>query len=164
MASVKADGFTDVALLGMGGSSLGPEVIRRSFGDIPGGLRLHVLDSTDPGAVLALERSVDLEHTLFLVSSKSGGTIETLSHMRYFLERGGGDGSRFVVVTDPGSPLVDTAKELGFRRVFENDPNIGGRYSVLSYFGLVPGGAGGRERRGPAERRPGGGAEQREQG
>ncbi len=138
VASVKADGFTDVALLGMGGSSLGPEVIRRSFGDIPGGLRLHVLDSTDPGAVLALERSVDLEHTLFLVSSKSGGTIETLSHMRYFLERGGGDGSRFVVVTDPGSPLVDTAKELGFRRVFENDPNIGGRYSVLSYFGLVP--------------------------
>ena len=97
-----------------------------------------MLDSTDPGAVLALERSVDLEHTLFLVSSKSGGTIETLSHMRYFLERSGGDGSRFVVVTDPGSPLVDTAKELGFRRVFENDPNIGGRYSVLSYFGLVP--------------------------
>ena len=88
--------------------------------------------------MLALERSLDLEHTLFVVSSKSGGTIETLSHMRYFLERSGGDGSRFVVVTDPGSPLVDTARELGFRRVFENDPNIGGRYSVLSYFGLVP--------------------------
>ena len=136
--SVKADGFTDVALLGMGGSSLGPEVIRRSFGHIPGGLRLHVLDSTDPGAVLALERSVELEHTLFVVSSKSGGTIETLSHMRHFLERSGGDGSRFAVVTDPGSPLVDTARELGFRKVFENDPNIGGRYSVLSYFGLVP--------------------------
>ena len=136
--SVKADGFTDAALLGMGGSSLGPEVIRRSFGEIPGGLRLHVLDSTDPAAVLALERSVDLEHTLFIVSSKSGGTIETLSHMRYFLERSGGDGSRFVAVTDPGSPLVDKANELGFRRVFENDPNIGGRYSVLSYFGIVP--------------------------
>ena len=101
-------------------------------------MRLHVLDSTDPDAVLGLERSLDLEHTLFVVSSKSGGTIETLSHMRYFLERSGGDGSRFVVVTDPGSPLVDTARELGFRRVFENDPNIGGRYSVLSYFGLVP--------------------------
>jgi hypothetical protein len=113
-------------------------VIRRSFGEIPGGLRLHVLDSTDPGAVLALERSLDLEHTLFVVSSKSGGTIETLSHMRYFFERCGGDGSRFVVITDPGSPLVDTASELGFRRVFENDPNIGGRYSVLSYFGIVP--------------------------
>ena len=88
----------------------------------------------------------------FVVSSKSGGTIETLSHMRHFLERTGGDGSRFVVVTDPGSPLVDTARELGFRRVFENDPNIGGRYSVLSYFGLVPAGAGGRERRGAAGR------------
>ncbi len=136
--AVKADGFTDAALLGMGGSSLGPEVIRRSFGEIPGGLRLHVLDSTDPAAVLALEESVDLEHTLFIVSSKSGGTIETLSHMRYFLDRSGGDGSRFVAVTDPGSPLVDKANELGFRRVFENDPNIGGRYSVLSYFGLVP--------------------------
>jgi transaldolase/glucose-6-phosphate isomerase len=136
--SVKADGFTDAALLGMGGSSLGPEVIRRSFGEIPGGLRLHVLDSTDPAAVLALEGAVDLEKTLFIVSSKSGGTIETLSHMRYFLDRSGGDGSRFVAVTDPGSPLVDKASELGFRRVFENDPNIGGRYSVLSYFGLVP--------------------------
>ncbi len=136
--AVKADGFTDVALLGMGGSSLGPEVIRRSFGEIPGGLRLHVLDSTDPGAVLDLERAVDLEHTFFVVSSKSGGTIETLSHMRHFLERTGNDGRRFAVVTDPGSPLVDTARELGFRRVFENDPNIGGRYSVLSYFGLVP--------------------------
>jgi transaldolase / glucose-6-phosphate isomerase len=81
---------------------------------------------------------VDLDHTFFVVSSKSGGTIETLSHMRHFLERTGNDGRRFAVVTDPGSPLVATARELGFRRVFENDPNIGGRYSVLSYFGLVP--------------------------
>jgi transaldolase/glucose-6-phosphate isomerase len=135
---VKADGFTDAVLLGMGGSSLGPEVIRRSYGQIPGALRLHVLDSTDPGAVLEVERSVDLETTLFIVSSKSGGTIETLSHMRYFFERAGGDGRRFVAVTDPGSPLVDLARERGFRHVFENDPDIGGRYSVLSYFGLVP--------------------------
>ncbi|HEY8769054.1 MAG TPA: bifunctional transaldolase/phosoglucose isomerase [Thermoleophilaceae bacterium] len=135
---VRGEGFTDVVLLGMGGSSLGPEVIRRSFGDIPGGLELHVLDSTDPGAVLELERSLDLEKTLFLVSSKSGGTIETLSHMRYFYERSGGDGKRFVAITDPGSPLVDLAGERGFRRVFENDPDIGGRYSVLSFFGLVP--------------------------
>ncbi|MGH2741189.1 MAG: bifunctional transaldolase/phosoglucose isomerase [Thermoleophilaceae bacterium] len=133
-----ADGFTDAVLLGMGGSSLGPEVIRRSYGQIPGALRLQVLDSTDPGAVLAVERAVDLETTLFIVSSKSGGTIETLSHMRYFLERSGGDGRRFVAVTDPGSPLVDLAHERGFRHVFENDPDIGGRYSVLSYFGLVP--------------------------
>jgi transaldolase/glucose-6-phosphate isomerase len=136
--AVRGEGFTDAALLGMGGSSLGPEVIRRSFGEIPGGMRLHVLDSTDPGAVLGLERAIDLERTLFVVSSKSGGTIETLSHMRYFLDRCGGDGSRFAAVTDPGSPLVDLARELGFRRVFENDPDIGGRYSVLSYFGLVP--------------------------
>src|ERR671915_506708 len=135
---VKADGFTDAVLLGMGGSSLGPEVIRRSYGEIPGALRLHVLDSTDPGAVLGVERAVDLETTLFIVSSKSGGTIETLSHMRYFFERTGGDGKRFVAVTDPGSPLVDLARERGFREVFENDPEIGGRYSVLSYFGLVP--------------------------
>src|ERR687894_3111454 len=84
---VKADGFTDAVLLGMGGSSLGPEVIRRSYGDIPGGLRLQVLDSTDPAAILEAEASVDLDKTLFIVSSKSGGTIETLSHMRYFFER-----------------------------------------------------------------------------
>src|ERR671917_1752875 len=135
---VKADGFTDAVLLGMGGSSLGPEVIRRSYGEIPGALRLHVLDSTDPGAVLGVERAVDLETTLFIVSSKSGGTIETLSHMRYFFERTAGDGRRFVAVTDPGSPLVELANERGFRHVFENDPEIGGRYSVLSYFGLVP--------------------------
>jgi transaldolase / glucose-6-phosphate isomerase len=135
---VKAEGFTDAVLLGMGGSSLGPEVIRRSYGQIPDALRLHVLDSTDPGAVLEVERTVDLETTLFIVSSKSGGTLETLSHMRYFFERTGGDGRRFVAVTDPGSPLVDLARERGFRHVFENDPEIGGRYSVLSYFGLVP--------------------------
>ncbi len=136
--SAKADGLEHAVLLGMGGSSLGPEVIRRSYGHVPGGMRLHVLDSTDPGAVLATERAVDLDKTLFIVSSKSGGTIETLSHMRYFFERTGGDGSRFCAVTDPGSPLADLARERGFRRVFENDPDIGGRYSVLSYFGLVP--------------------------
>jgi transaldolase/glucose-6-phosphate isomerase len=134
----KSDGLEYAVLLGMGGSSLGPEVIRRSYGEIPGGMRLHVLDSTDPGAVLEVERAVDLDKTLFIVSSKSGGTIETLSHMRYFFERAGRDGSRFCAVTDPGSPLVDIAHERGFRHVFENDPEIGGRYSVLSLFGLVP--------------------------
>jgi transaldolase / glucose-6-phosphate isomerase len=136
--SAKADGLEHAVLLGMGGSSLGPEVIRRSYGEVPGGMRLHVLDSTDPGAVRDVEHQVDLDKTLFIVSSKSGGTIETLSHMRYFYERSGGDGSRFCAVTDPGSPLAELAKERGFRRVFENDPEIGGRYSVLSYFGLVP--------------------------
>ncbi len=137
VAQVKEEGFTDAVLLGMGGSSLGPEVIRRSYGQVPDGLRLHVLDSTDPGAVLRIERSVDLDTTLFIVSSKSGGTIETLSHMRYFYELVG-DGNSFVAITDPGSGLIDIANERGFRHVFENDPDIGGRYSVLSYFGLVP--------------------------
>ncbi len=135
---VKRDGLTDCALLGMGGSSLGPEVIRRSFGPLEHGLRLHVLDSTDPGAVAELERDVDLSKTLFLVSSKSGGTVETLSHFRYFFERTGGNGSQFVAITDPGSPLQELAEENGFRRVFSNDPEIGGRYSVMSYFGIVP--------------------------
>jgi transaldolase/glucose-6-phosphate isomerase len=140
---VKADGFTDVVLLGMGGSSLGPEVIRRSYGEIEGAPRLHVLDSTDPDAVLEVQGAVDLEKTLFLVSSKSGGTIETLSHFRYFhgvlsKELGSDPGDRFVAITDPGSPLAQLAAEHGFRRVFENDPDIGGRYSVMSYFGLVP--------------------------
>jgi transaldolase/glucose-6-phosphate isomerase len=139
----RSEGITDAALLGMGGSSLGPEVIRRTFGEVEGGMRLHVLDSTDPGAVLALDRRLDLERSLFVVSSKSGGTIETLSHFRYFHARvsealGSRAGSRFVAVTDPGSPLAALAAEHGFRRVFENAPDIGGRYSVLSYFGLVP--------------------------
>jgi transaldolase / glucose-6-phosphate isomerase len=138
-----ADGLTDAVLLGMGGSSLGPEVIRLTFGDIEGAMRLHVLDSTDPATVLAVERDVDLEKTLFIVSSKSGGTIETLSHFRYFHARvsekvGDQTGTRFVAITDPDSPLEKLAREHGFRRVFRNDPDIGGRYSVLSYFGLVP--------------------------
>src|SRR5919202_2589577 len=138
------DGLADVVLLGMGGSSLGPEVIRRTFGDIAGAMRLHVLDSTDPEAVLAVERSIDIAKTLFVVASKSGGTIETLSHFRHF-HAGVRDaigeekaGRHFVTITDPGSPLVELARAHDFRRVFENDPDIGGRYSVLSYFGLVP--------------------------
>ena len=132
----RADGFTDAVLLGMGGSSLGPEVIRRSFGVIPGALRLRVLDSTHPDAVLALEQALDLAKTLFIVSSKSGGTIETLSHYRHF--RAKAQPHQFVVVTDPGSPLEQLARDEGLRRTFLNPPDIGGRYSVLSYFGLVP--------------------------
>jgi transaldolase len=124
---VRAEGFTDAALLGMGGSSLGPEVIRRTFRPVaedaqPDRLTLHVLDSTDPGAVLALEQKLDLAKTLFVVSSKSGGTLETLSHMKHFYERTGGNGSQFAAISDPGSGLVDIARERGFRRVFENDP------------------------------------------
>ena len=137
-AKAREDGFEHALLLGMGGSSLGPEVIRRSFGTVPGGLELHVLDSTDPGFILETERAVDIEKTIFIVSSKSGGTLETLSHMRYFYERAGRNGDQFVAVTDPGSPLVEMARERGFRHVFEADPDIGGRYSVLSHFGMVP--------------------------
>ncbi|HKO25831.1 MAG TPA: bifunctional transaldolase/phosoglucose isomerase [Solirubrobacteraceae bacterium] len=132
----RADGFTDAVLLGMGGSSLGPEVIRRSFGSIPDALRLQVLDSTHPDEVLRVQESVDLERTLFVVSSKSGSTIETLSHYRYFASMARPD--QFVVVTDPGSPLQRIAADDGLRRCFLNPADIGGRYSVLSYFGLVP--------------------------
>jgi len=132
----RADGYTDAVLLGMGGSSLGPEVIRRSFGDVPGGLRLIVLDSTHPDAVLGVRESIELDKTLFIVSSKSGSTIETLSHYHYF--KALAEPSQFVVVTDPGSPLEQLASDNGLRRTFLNPSDIGGRYSVLSYFGLVP--------------------------
>jgi transaldolase/glucose-6-phosphate isomerase len=137
-AEVREQGFESAVLLGMGGSSLGPEVIRRSFGRIPDGLELHVLDSTDPGFILETEAAIDIEKTIFIVSSKSGGTLETLSHMHYFYERAGHNGEQFVAVTDPGSPLAEMARERGFRRIFEADPEIGGRYSVLSHFGMVP--------------------------
>ncbi len=129
-------GFTDAVLLGMGGSSLGPEVIRRSFGEIPGALRLTVLDSTHPDVVLGVQDSLDLEKTLFIVSSKSGSTIETLSQYRYFKAMARPD--QFVVITDPGTPLEQLASDDGLRRCFLNPPDIGGRYSVMSYFGLVP--------------------------
>jgi glucose-6-phosphate isomerase len=133
---VRAEGFTDAVLLGMGGSSLGPEVIRRSFGELPGGLRLQVLDSTHPDVILRVQESLEIEKTLFIVSSKSGGTVETLSHYRHFSTLAGP--RQFVVVTDPGSPLERIAQDDGLRRSFLNPPDIGGRYSVLSYFGLVP--------------------------
>ncbi len=134
----RSDGYTDAALLGMGGSSLAPEVLRLSFGERQHDcLKLHVLDSTDAGALKALERSVDLQRTLFVVSTKSGGTIETRSLMEYFWSLRP-HGEQFVVITDPGSSLIETARERGFRRTFLNDPDIGGRYSALSLFGLVP--------------------------
>ncbi len=133
---LKGEGYTDAILLGMGGSSLGPEVIRRSFGDLADGLRLQVLDSTHPDAILAIEHSVDLARTVFIVSSKSGGTIETLSHYHYFKAKAKPE--QFIVVTDPGSPLAALAGTDGLRRTFLNPSDIGGRYSVLSYFGLVP--------------------------
>jgi transaldolase/glucose-6-phosphate isomerase len=133
---LRSEGYTDAVLLGMGGSSLGPEVIRQSFGEIADGLRLQVLDSTHPDAIAAIERSVDLEKTVFIVSSKSGGTIETTSHYQYF--RAKAKPEQFIVVTDPGSPLAARSERDGLRRTFLNPDDIGGRYSVLSYFGLVP--------------------------
>ena len=127
-------GFDDYVLLGMGGSSLGPEVFRRTFATE----RFHVLDTTHPSAIRALEGLLDLARTFFVVSSKSGTTLETRSHLDFFFERSGGDGARFAAVTDPGSELERAAHERGFRRVFSGEPTIGGRYSVLSPFGLVP--------------------------
>jgi transaldolase / glucose-6-phosphate isomerase len=134
-ASARDDGITDAVLLGMGGSSLAPEVFRLAFGD--GAIGLRVLDSTHPDQIRAVRDAIDLERTLFIVSSKSGGTVETMSQFKYFHSLQG-DGSRFVAITDPGTSLAQLAAEHGFRRVFENDPEIGGRYSALSYFGLVP--------------------------
>jgi len=134
---IRDEGVTDVVLLGMGGSSLAPEVIRRSFGKQDGRPSLHVLDSTDARAIRAVEAAIDLDHALFLVSTKSGGTIETLSLFKHFWSRRG-DGRAFVAITDPGSGLEQLAGEHDFRRTFLNDPDIGGRYSALSYFGLVP--------------------------
>ncbi len=141
---VRAAGYTHVLLLGMGGSSLAPEVFRKVFGVAPDHLDLAVLDSTDPGAVRAQAEKHDPRRTLFLVSTKSGSTVETLSFFKFFYtwvtEALGRDqaGAHFVAITDPGSPLGATAAEYGFRRVFLNNPDIGGRYSALSYFGLVP--------------------------
>jgi transaldolase / glucose-6-phosphate isomerase len=135
---VVEDGIEDVLLLGMGGSSLAPEVLRRSFAHHGGHPRLHVLDSTDAAGVLSVEQAIDPAKTLFIVSSKSGGTIEPLSLFAHFwslIE----DGSHFVAITDPGSGLEKLAEQHGFRRVFHGDPNIGGRYSALSAFGIVPG-------------------------
>jgi len=141
---VRADGFNFALLLGMGGSSLAPEVFRKVFGAADGFLDLAVLDSTDPGAVLARAERLDLKRTLFIVSTKSGGTVETFSFMRYFYNLAAetlGEkeaGRHFLAITDPGSALADLAREHHFRHAFLNDPEIGGRYSALSCFGLVP--------------------------
>ncbi len=142
--SVQADGYTHALLLGMGGSSLAPEVFRNTFGVREGYLDLAVLDSTDPGAVLSYLEQLDLSKTLFIVSTKSGGTVETLSFFKFFYNRVADElgldnaGQHFVAITDPGSRLVTLAEQHGFRATFLNDPNIGGRNSALSFFGLVP--------------------------
>jgi transaldolase / glucose-6-phosphate isomerase len=132
-----SDGLTHAVLLGMGGSSLAPEVLRRTMGVAPGAIDLVVLDSTHPAAVAEVEDAVPLDRTMFVVASKSGTTIETRSHMAYFQERALAD--RFVAVTDPGTPLEQDALAAGFRRVFSAPPDVGGRYSALTVFGLLPG-------------------------
>jgi transaldolase/glucose-6-phosphate isomerase len=141
---VSEEGFTHAILLGMGGSSLAPDVFMRTFGAAAGYLQLTVLDSTHPDEIRAVLDSIPLAHTLFIVSTKSGKTVETLSLFRLMYNRvmaldgSNTAGSHFIGVTDPDSPLVKLAHEHGFRELFLNDPNIGGRYSALSFFGLVP--------------------------
>jgi transaldolase/glucose-6-phosphate isomerase len=137
--------YSDVVLLGMGGSSLCPDVLRNTFGAIKGHPRLHVLDTTDPATILAVRSKIRIQDSLFIVASKSGETTETLSHFAYFWDQvraGGHDGMagrHFAAITDPGTSLEKLAKDHGFRWIFPNPPDIGGRYSALSYFGLVPG-------------------------
>ena len=136
-ADVYGDGFHHVLVMGMGGSSLFPEVIATTFARPDDRPRLSVLDSTDPAALRRVESTLDLERTLFVASSKSGSTLETASHLAYFWDKVGRP-EQFAVVTDGGSALEATANGQGFRRVFVNRPDIGGRYSALSYFGMVP--------------------------
>jgi transaldolase / glucose-6-phosphate isomerase len=146
---VKGQNFTDAVVLGMGRSSLGPEVLAETFAKKSGFPKLHVLDSTDPAQVRAMEKAVNLAKTLFIVSSKSGGTTEPNAMKDYFFDRVaktiGADkaGHRFIAVTDPGSSLEKVATRQGFARIFHGEPTVGGRYSVLSPFGLVPAAAAG---------------------
>ncbi|MGH3010672.1 MAG: hypothetical protein ACRDMY_02325 [Gaiellaceae bacterium] len=126
--------FDTTVLLGMGGSSLAPEVLRRTFG----AEGFHVLDTTHPAAVRRLAGDLDSARTLFLVASKSGTTLETRCHLDFFWKHAGERGEAFVAITDPGSELESVAQERGFRAVFPGEPTIGGRYSALSAFGLVP--------------------------
>ena len=144
---VKAAGFSDILLLGMGGSSLCPEVLSLTYPPTPGFPKLHILDSTDPAQIRSTEKKVNLAKTLFIVSSKSGSTLEPNIYKQYFFERVqqtvGADkaGSHFIAITDPGSKMQQVAERDHFRRIFYGLPSIGGRYSALSNFGMVPGAA-----------------------
>ncbi|HJU57789.1 MAG TPA: bifunctional transaldolase/phosoglucose isomerase, partial [Actinomycetota bacterium] len=131
------DGFENAVLLGMGGSSLAPEVFMSTFGAAEGALELVVLDSTHPVTIERVTRNLELLRTLFVVASKSGTTTETLSHLAHFWDATP-NGNQFVAITDPGTPLETLARDRGFRAIFTNPDDIGGRYSALSYFGLVP--------------------------
>ncbi len=139
---IKKECFSHVLLVGMGGSSLAPEVFQETFGSTTGFPELHVLDSTHPEAVLATQDMLDMEHTLFIISSKSGTTLETLSLFRYFWDQASAVHARpgrcFAAITDAGSPLEELARERNFRAVFQPSPDVGGRYSAFTEFGLVP--------------------------
>ncbi len=139
---VKSQGIAHVVLLGMGGSSLAPDVFQKTFGNARGYPELIVLDSTHPSAVLSVEKRLDLRCTFFLISSKSGTTLETLSLFRYFWKKveeiTEKPGHHFLAITDPGTPLARLAKERKFIRLFEASADVGGRYSAFTYFGLVP--------------------------
>jgi transaldolase/glucose-6-phosphate isomerase len=143
-AATDAQGFKHVLLLGMGGSSLCPEVLKLTFGKLPGRPELHVLDSTDPAQVKAVENQVDLARTLCIVASKSGSTLEPNIFKQYFFDRmeqtvgKGKAGERFIAITDPGSKMQQVAERDRFRKIFFGIPSIGGRYSALSDFGIVP--------------------------
>ena len=142
-AEIQAGGFSDILLLGMGGSSLCPEVFSLTFPQTPGFPRLHILDSTDPAQIKHTEEKVDLSKTLFIVSSKSGSTLEPNIYKQYFFERvkqtvGDKAGSQFMAITDPASKMQQVAERDRFRHIFYGLPSIGGRYSALSNFGMVP--------------------------
>ncbi|MDQ6932582.1 MAG: bifunctional transaldolase/phosoglucose isomerase [Candidatus Eremiobacteraeota bacterium] len=136
--------FNDVVVLGMGGSSLAPDIMRATFGKIDKFPQLHILDSSDPVQIHELEEKLDLGRTVFIVASKSGTTTEPDAFFRYFFDKvaktvgAGKAASQFIAITDPGTKLAAEAAADGFLRVFTNDPNIGGRYSALSFFGMVP--------------------------
>lgn len=137
-AEVADDGYSAVVVSGMGGSSIFAQTIARHFQRKPGFPRLHVLDSTDPAAVRRAENVAPLEEILFVIASKSGTTVETRAHLSYFWQLTGRHGEQFVAITDHDTPLARLAHEHGFRALFENRPDIGGRYAALTYFGLVP--------------------------
>ena len=141
-ASIRSRGFQHVMVCGMGGSSLCPEVLARTFWRQEGYPELLVLDSTDPDVVAAFKSRIDIERCLFVISSKSGSTTEPNVFYKYWYgevsKLSDNPGENFIAITDPGSPLVETATELKFHRTFLNQPDIGGRYSALSYFGMVP--------------------------
>ncbi len=138
-AAVKAKGYPDAVLLGMGGSSLCPEVLSITFGKQPGFPAFHVLDSTDPAEVKAVESAADPKKSLYIVSSKSGSTLEPNIFKQYFFDKAGNDGSRFIAITDPRSKMQKVAEADGFSMICYGDASIGGRYSALSDFGMVAG-------------------------